>query len=169
MYTQRVILRICFSVLHVGRGETRHCIAMCCCWLVRSGRPRQWQGRPTRFSTDRAQRYIAYVSCTRRYSNGKRCLPKRKKVSTLTSDDAVTCQNIPGSPSAFLPGDEASTYSRCFYDPFGSNNIHVTSSLVCKFGGFENVLHDVGILHVHAMINHMYSMYMYVSIQSIDL
>ena len=23
-------------------------------------------------------------------------------VSTLTSDDAVTCQNIPGSPSAFL-------------------------------------------------------------------
>ena len=32
-------------------------------------------------------------------SNGRARLPKQKNMSTLTSDDAVTCQNILGSPS----------------------------------------------------------------------
>ena len=85
MYTQkyyRVILRICFSVLHVGRGETRHCIAVGWFALVAHG-------------SGRAGRLYRALHCVyirvKKVSTGTRY--------TLTSDDAITCQTIPGSIS----------------------------------------------------------------------
>ena len=80
-------------------------------------------------------------------------LPERKKVSTLTSDDAVTCQNIPGSlrisdvgskvitkivrAEEGEPGDEATNCA-----------IHMIIHYNCTIGSF--------LLHFFLLIYHPY-------------